>query len=303
MRSAVYALVPSFAPGQTGWLRVVCPNCLAVDGKRRDNLAVNLETGYYQCWRCDARGSLRSSGPSAFDRSRTHARTDLPPEVPLPEGFTPIHDLVGNVAKLARAFLSRRGVSDEAVRAVGLGVVVGRRKYGGRIIVPVTIGGRVCGFTARLFVDADDAPRRPLDGWRDEAARVVRGEATAVPKYLYPRGMSRLAMLNRDALELVTKRPVALVEGSFDYLPHWPDAVAFLGKPTEEQLEFVAARARRPVVFALDGDAWREAGSAATRVSRLAPHVKVAALRVAPGVDPGAMNRDDFADLVEAAIY
>lgn len=309
-----------------GWVRVVCPACLATDGKRRDNLAINLDTGFYQCWRCGVRGGINDKGAvSAYAQAhrtleRLREERELP-SVPLPDGFVALADpeLAGHPeASKALRFLLRRGVSVETAHEAGVGVVVGRRKYADRAVVPVTIDGRVCGFTARLYVKPEDAVHSSpfaaahrLDGVDRERARKTGrpapyylGDATSgeVPKYVYPKGMSRLAMLNRDALKVVTTEPAFLVEGAMDALPHWPNAVAFLGKPTEKQTRWICDNARRPVVVTLDGDAWREGMAAAKDMVALGG-VHVGFLRLPPRRDPGDIKPDELSSLLGSVVW
>lgn len=319
LRNAVAALVPS-AIGAEGWVRVVCPNCEAVDGKRRDNMTINLETGYFQCWRCHVEGGTgdgREVGSYARACRSLHIMrmddTGTPP-VPLPEGFTSLADPElgsDHEALRARAYLLRRGVTMDTATDMGLGIVVGRWKYADRIVVPVAVDGHVCGFTARLYLPPERTrqaqSQRSLDSlnWRERLAAGVRQfDPNEIPKYLYPKGMSRLAMLNRDALELVTTVPLALVEGAMDCLPHYPDALAFLGKPTPAQLEWVAHHARRPVVMVVDGDAWREGAAAARKLRELSGgSIQVGCLKLPAGTDPGITPPAKMRRLVAAALH
>lgn len=318
LRDAVSALVPT-GFGAEGWVRVICPNCEAVDGKRRDNMTINLETGYFQCWRCHVEGGTgdgREVGSYARACRSIHIMRlgdDAPPAVPLPDGFTSLADPVlatDPEALRARAFLLRRGVTMETSTEAGLGIVVGRWKYSERVVVPIAVDGHVCGFTARLFVRPEETrqatAQRSVDtlNWRERlAAGLQQFDPLSIPKYLYPKGMSRLAMLNRDALEVVTTVPLALVEGAMDCLPHWPDALGFLGKPTPSQLEWVAKHARRPVVMVVDGDAWREGAAAARKLRELSGGaIQVGFLRLPAGTDPGGFKPRKFRNLVLSAL-
>ena len=93
--------------------------------------------------------------------------------------------------------------------------------------------------------------------WRGWVARACDSRASR--KYLNAPGMSLGgvgALFNEAALAEVTDEPALVVEGPFDALAYWPQAVAVLGKPTEPQM-LTLLRAVRPVVVVLDGDAWQ----------------------------------------------
>ena len=76
-----------------------------------------------------------------------------------------------------------------------------------------------------------------------------------------------------------------------DALPHWPHAVAVLGKPSEAHLGLLAA-AKRPVVMCLDADAWRTGVGVMQRL-RLRG-VEAHYLELPPGRDPGEMTTEDL---------
>jgi len=72
-------------------------------------------------------------------------------------------------------------------------------------------------------------------------------------------------LFNEAALQGVDESEVLIVEGILDALPYFPNACACMGKPTEPQLRKMCA-ATRPLVLALDGDAWREGMAVVTRL-------------------------------------
>jgi DNA primase len=63
-------------------------------------------------------------------------------------------------------------------------------------------------------------------------------------------------MFNLGRLQQKQNLPILVVEGWLDAVFLWPHAVAVLGMPSTWQMEQLA-RAPDPVVFVLDGDAWR----------------------------------------------
>lgn len=290
IKDEVADLVSHYTSG--GWVRVVCPACLANDGKRRDNLSVNLDTGFFQCWRCGTRGGIYSGDTvtNFAQTMRTLARLRDESETPLvkmPLGFFALADPATHGTHEGRAatkFLLRRRVTVEAAHEVGCGVVIGRLKYAHRVIIPVVIGGKPRGFSARLY---EQPPAR-----KGRKSLSTSPE----PKYVYPKGMSRTALFNRDELLKETTEPALMVEGVLDALPHWPRAVAFMGKPVEAQLWWIAKHAKRPVVLCLDGDAWRASLAAAATLAR--HRVSAATLRLTPGKDPGDFSARELSVLV-----
>ena len=94
-------------------------------------------------------------------------------------------------------------------------------------------------------------------------------------------------MFNEAALAEVTDEPALVVEGPFDALAYWPQAVAVLGKPTEPQM-LTLLRAVRPVVVVLDGDAWQEAEMLAWRLRFEGQ--RAGWVRLPPMVDPDEVD-------------
>ena len=250
----------------TGFYRTTCPFCYERVGKldKRFSLAIKPGAWTFRCWRCGTRGKL----PNAPDGGAGLEYTPPDPstfKLDAPIGFIPLlsEELRGALmARPAWAYLEKRGVSQQTVMEASVGVAFSGRAAG-RIVVPIF--GR------------DDQT------WRGWVGRAWSKHVEA--RYKYPPGMPRGKMLyNEHALTYETKVPLALVEGVFDALPHWPHVSAFLGKPTEDQLELLLT-AKRPLVVALDGDAWMEGEALAMRL-RLAGKTATH-LRFAPRSDPG----------------
>jgi len=253
-----------------GWVRANCPLC-AFDYKM--SLGLNRATGGFNCFKCGVTGwlppDLRDFETAAFPEDAPVK--ELPPaeELGLPEGFVPIYEEPGWSAAIfdpARAYLRgrRNPISDEVAAAVG----VGSTAWGwlsGRVIIPLWVGGKCMGWVGRDFTGTAHLP------------------------YLYPANLGRHEVLfNRDALLVETDVPVMVVEGCFDALPYWPDAVACLGKPIgAHQALFLAAC--RPVVIVLDGDAWEE-GWVLHLALKHAGLKRVGFVRLPPKEDPGSVN-------------
>jgi DNA primase len=155
-------------------------------------------------------------------------------------------------------------VSEQLVRDLQLGAVTTGR-YGGRVIVPI--------------IGQDGA----WLWW------VGRSWGPSERPYMYPRGARGALLFNHAALLRKTGDPVYVVEGVFDAMALWPEAVSVLGKPNELHLEALSA-AQRPVAVVLDGDAWQEGQSVAARL-RLRGCV-AGSVRLAPREDPDEVSRE-----------
>lgn len=230
--------------GPTGWARANCPLCEIRTGRadKKQCLGLRVATGFYHCFRCGAAGVVVV--PEDIEEQRP-VRRNVEPEVQmeLPEGYMRLYEEPGWsswAAEPARAYLRARGVDDDTGHDTRIGVCLAG-KYRGRVVVPVfaATGDALLGWSARDYLGLSDR------------------------KYLYPTGMRRAEILyNHAALLERTDAPVFVVEGVFDAIALWPDAVACLGKPSEQQLEALIVSAR-PIVLCLDGDAWRESEAVA----------------------------------------
>jgi DNA primase len=163
----------------------------------------------------------------------------------------------------ARDYLRRRHIREELWSEAGIGACI-RGYAAGRVVVPVT------------------APDGTWFGW------VGRAWGKSSLPYIYPKGMRRGHLLyNHDALLVETDEPVFVVEGVFDALALWPNAVAVLGMPTRQHLAALKL-SKRPVVSLLDGDARRQGHALALqlRVAR----VRSGAIILPPLTDPDEVS-------------
>lgn len=175
----------------------------------------------------------------------------------------------------AKGYLISRGLKSRKFwRELQIGVSDYER-WNGRILIPMldTEGEEWLGWIGRLWV------RKP--------APAATGFAEM--KYLYPSGMVRgLSFWNHTALRIEEDAPALTVEGAFDAIPFWPDAAAFLGKASEEQIEALVC-AKRPICTVLDGDAWREAWVLTQRLRFEGQ--RAGYVRLPPRVDPDEVPR------------
>lgn len=252
------------------WWRTNCPFCEAKVGKAdRDKcLSVHAGGGGYTCFRCRSKGRVRLPGSHVVE-SAVAPRQDLDVLDP-PPGFVPVGEGAGLTAlslEPARAYLRSRRLDEATWQAAGIGACA-TGPYAGRVVVPVLAddGRSWVGFSARLWTAKCDKRLKYRNAVGEWKSRVV---------------------YNAAALSLETDEPVYVVEGVFDALAHWPDAVAVLGDATDQQAA-ILARACRPVVVVPDGDAWTKGWSLAMRL-RLAG-VEAGAIQLPAGVDPDEVD-------------
>jgi hypothetical protein len=256
-------------PSTRGWVRLNCPACERRHGSpdRKASLGVHVFSGRWNCFRCHTRGRF----DTGIEWEEEAPSSEPTPPVDPPEGYYPIFDGPGRDAlsfAFARQYVrEERGLSDEVAREAKIGACL-TGKFARRVIIPV--------------VDARGA-------WRWFIARDFCG--TAFRPYLYPSGSRGGLLYNERALEVETDVPLLVVEGAFDALAHYPDAVAVLGKPTEDHVQKLIM-ARRPVVVVLDGDAWEEGDALALRLR--VEGVTAGSLRLAPRVDPDEIETDEL---------
>jgi DNA primase len=249
-------------PSANGWWRTNCPFCSSTLGKpdRKRSFGVFVQTGGYHCFRCGMSGR-------AQNLALPESLADAPP-VPIeamdpPPGFLALASHEGETAlclEPARRYLRGRGIDERLWRDAGIGACATGR-YADRVVVPIMADdGTWAGWVART--------------WNKQAERT----------YLYPRGMQRGDLLYRHSiLRERTTAPAMVVEGVFDVLALWPNAVALLGKPSGSQVEALVA-SNRPVVIVLDGDAWEEGRMLALKLRFRGQHA--GSVRLPPRIDP-----------------
>ncbi|KKK69902.1 hypothetical protein LCGC14_2929360, partial [marine sediment metagenome] len=167
----------------------------------------------------------------------------------------------------ARGYLKGRGLADERVwDEASIGCVL-TGKWANRVVVPViSPAGEWWGWVSRLW------SREASDPYRTAPGMVLGG-----------------GMFNDAALMVETDDPVMVVEGCFDALPYWPDAVAALGKPKQLQVTSLM-ESKRPVAVCLDGDAWEEGMMLAARLQFEGQ--RAGFVRLPPKQDPNSVDTE-----------
>ena len=247
------------------WLRTKCPFCFDRTGKedKRGALGVDSSSGGYHCFRCGVHGKadlpedLETEVPEELDTERV--------SIEQPEDFYPLAGERDSYSlSPAWDYLLGRGISESTIIEAQIGACVGGF-FDERIVVPINpnADGDWLGFVARDWTN------------------------TSTLRYRYPKGMKRNLLFNHDALFIKTDEPAIVVEGVFDALPYWPNAVACLGKPIKEHVAALMV-ANRPLAIALDGDAHRE-GDALAMLLRFEGR-EAGFVKLPPGADPNSVD-------------
>lgn len=293
----ILAAIAGKRPSATGWARGNCPWCEIKTGKpdKKQCLGVLVTVGHWHCFRCGSSGYLHAGNGELEDLARDVIiseadRESIRAAMEPPDGFTLLFDGIefSFAGDLMRDYLTgtgrtldgdrKRELSESVCKSAGIGAIFSgcgsrceprciRCRIRGRVVVPIF---------------ADDGVT-----WLGWSARALFKTSR---KYLYPPGMQRADLLyNHRALHVETWRPVFVVEGVFDAIALYPDAVAVLGK-TSLQQEDALLLAKRPIVVCMDGDAWREGRALSLRLRQKKKHAGF--VRLEAGEDPDEVPRD-----------
>ncbi len=278
MEEQILSAIEDSVPPPSGWYRITCPYCDDAGRSAKRKMSVNADTGYYMCWRleCGAKGFVRLSESHLARRPKPDEKTkESDGTVPLPDEFVPLAPSKASGSLSLRPYINylhSRGVTDQIIEETGIGACL-FGKYRWQVIVPVTSGGVVVGFTAR---------------------------SVATKFYSNPAGFQRAKfLLNEDALLEHTDDPIAIVEGPYDFLRHWPNTCACFGKPTEHHLKKIA-NANRPVIWSLDADAQSEGHALALMFEFEGKDHRF--LKLPPATDPGKTPADIFFRMMLSAV-
>jgi hypothetical protein len=255
--------------GMNLWLcKCFNDDCLAVHSKRvRLHTMVMVETQF-------------SYGPrrDALRRGRRPARRRS--EIEWPGPMLPVERMLHDWP--ARLYLEKRGfdllhLSRALNVCYALDVKPRFAAVGGRIVIPIYMGGKPAGWQARYAGDLPD--------WK------------STPKYYSCPGMKKTEVLyNYDGAR---KWPFAVVcEGATDVWRVGPQAVALLGKtasPAQKAL-IAAAWGRGAAVVLLDGDAARESEGLTADLRALVR--QVVEVRLPGGLDPGGCGHRELWSLI-----
>lgn len=253
------------------WWRAECPFCEERVGKPPTGrtLSVHSSGGGFHCFRCSVRGRVVLPEGLIVERVAVVTQTGKVGIDP-PEGFMPLSTEPARSALSfapARTYIASRGLSDDVVADAGIGACA-NGLYAGRVVIPVFAEDNTTwlGFSSRLWTKKCDKRlkyRNATGEWKSQT------------------------IYNPNALKVETDEPCYVVEGCFDALSLWPDAVAVLGDATDTQVAMLA-RARRPLVVVLDGDAWTKGWALAMKL-RL-EGLRAGSVQLPVGKDPDEVD-------------
>jgi hypothetical protein len=229
-------------PNSKGWVRVNCPLCVERGEPTPDkklSLGVQVNSGWFHCWRCDAKGFLDGTDRTDFEK---RAPKDGFKSIDLPEGFFLLDENKCESLQPAWDYLTNhRNLSEDEIRLHCIGACLTGR-FAGRVVIPVySNDDRIVYWVTRKWVRKCSKP------------------------YLNPSHEREGLFFGEELLVEESSIPLLCVEGVFDAIAHYPHAVATLGKVTEPHLERLM-KVRRPVVFVRDGDARDEGICCALRM-------------------------------------
>lgn len=259
-----------------GIIRAVCPFCvLSGHHTRKKKLDYVPATGKWSCWRCKAYGWLTPQDTLSNAFQTPSRSSNAVSVIDPPEGFHELGRYPSIIDNAAHEYALKRGITRDAIAATRMGMTLhradreaGEQDFRGRLIIPIL------------------DPRDP-SSWFGYVGRDYTGRS-GLP-YLYSKGMSRARVLYREeVLWRETDVPALGVEGTLDAAFLYPDGFAVLGTWGQEQMEKLKA-ARRPVVWVLDGDAWRKGEAASMTMEVLG--IRGGSIRLPPKMDPDNMDR------------
>jgi hypothetical protein len=234
-------------PSSRGYVKVRCPFCLYKIGREDTSgaLSVHVETGSFHCFRCASRGRLTDEERQVMQAdARFLVKPGVTAQSPPPEFMLLAEEPAFSARRTAEArrYLKKRRIGYDLWEEASIGVCL-EGSYRERVVIPVfTPEGAWHGFVARSY------------GKHERGCECFNCKR----KYMNSRGMAAGDFFyNHNALAEVTNEPVLVVEGVFDALAYWPNAVAALGDIGFAQKASLGY-AKRPVCFVPDGDKWEE---------------------------------------------
>lgn len=258
---------------------------------RNPSMWIHKETGRFICFSCGIKGGYRSLrkllGEEVLDEpsDALQVKTSIlisqlmnlykyqePIEVPKPTHY-------------ARVINEYRGISPEVLRQFNV-FISNTEEFQGRIWVPISDRGKTIGFIGRSTVEGLN------------------------PKYMFlPRHINLKNVI--FGIDSVPHQTVILTEGIFDMLKLRTfginEACCIFGTHFgPERVATLLANDINVVITMLDGDAAGKRGAEKAKaiINRLAPHILVETVYLAPNTDPGDLTKEQaFEVLAESKVY
>jgi len=225
-----------------------CPFC----HHHKKKLQINLETQYWHCWVCNAKGRSLSRLLKKLNSTNSHISTvysvygedentyssiedEFTVELKLPNEFKPLYPLpigLNPIHKKAISYLKKRGITTDIIQKYNIGYCEDGI-YGGRIIIPsYDSNGTLNYFEARSFYENEGL------------------------KYKKPPVNRNVIMFES---QINWKEPIILVEGVFDAFSIRRNVIPLLGKFVSRKLmEQIISQNVKEIYIVLDNDAVNE---------------------------------------------
>ena len=276
-----------------GWMKSKCPYC-----GRDLKFGINLGMNRCNCFRCGEHPStidlvlylenldnysqviqlLDKEEYSGYifkeEKIELRGKRDLY----LPEGFKLLNQGDSTLAKMARAYVTKRGfnVEDLSKRGWGYGT---KDKYFGYLIIPFHEHGQLVYFNARLF--AGNGPRYN----NPDASESGLGKSFII--------------YNKDALDMY--RSIFLCEGAINAQTMGDRGIASGGKKLSRyQINEMIKSPAEKFIILLDPDAYKEAIDLALK---LCPYKKVKVVFLPEGKDCNDLGRKEVLRYVYQVHY
>jgi len=266
-----------------------CPFCVSPHHKKK--LEINMVPtakgeNPWHCWVCDAKGKtliglfkkLKVDKEKLFGLKSALGFADKRKEedevvkVILPKEFIPLYEAnsKSNIAKLAAAYLKKRGVKKEDIIKYNIGYCETGR-YGNMVVIPsYNESGSLEYFVARSF----------------EKNPIKRFDAPTTTKNII--GFENLINWNV---------PIILCEGPFDAIAIKRNAIPLFGKIVSKKLmQKIIANDVKKVYIALDKDAIKDTLKLSEKIMKAGKEVYIVKLE---DKDPNEMGFDNFTNLVQ----
>jgi DNA primase len=251
-----------------GELVYFCPFC----NHHKKKLDVNIATGQWHCWVCDAKGKsvftlIKKAGGSKEYYAQANEiyqnstfkkdKSVVNNTIVLPKEFMTLYGKNNSITfNHAKNYLLKRNVSEYDIVRYNIGYCIDG-KYGGRIIVPsYSSDGILNYFIGRSFYNS------PL-------------------KYKNPPASKNTIIFD---LYINWKMPIILCEGVFDAIAIKRNAIPLLGKTVQDKLlEKIVTNRISDVIICLDSDALETSNKICNQLLRYGINVSKVTIK---GGDP-----------------
>jgi hypothetical protein len=289
-------------PGQRhyrkGWVNLPCPFCSGHPGNHL-GFCVDPKSRFFNrfvCHRCGGKGTFRAlkailrieddwrvseliqrfGGTTGEWRPQQKPAKRIIREIRLPPNSKKLTSVAG-----AASYLKSRGFDPEEIEevwgvvATGPNSKVGRVDYSFRLIIPVTLGGKVVTYQSRDWTGKCDPKRKYL-------ACLPEFESVPIKDTLYGLDQS-------DGMGMVR-----LMEGVTDVWRWGPGALGIFGmKVTQNQiLEIIRRFDQAVLMLDEEGEARKKARQTAAELTCWG--LETQRVRLPRGKDPGSMNQEEL---------